>query len=110
MQKKSFQTILYSMAGVLVMLVILIAFNFITGLWRTRIDLTREKAYTLSQGTRAILRKIDTPIHIKLYCTRGEAATPDTVALRDYAEHAEDLLTEYKQAANGKLIIDKFDP
>jgi len=110
MQKKSFQTILYSMAGVLVMLVILIAFNFITGLWRTRIDLTREKAYTLSQGTRAILRKIDTPIHIKLYCTRGEAATPDTVALRDYAEHAEDLLTEYKQAAKGKLIIDKFDP
>ena len=31
MQKKSFQTILYSTAGVLAMLVILIAFNFITG-------------------------------------------------------------------------------
>jgi ABC-type uncharacterized transport system involved in gliding motility auxiliary subunit len=110
MQKKSFQTILYSMAGVLGMLVILIAFNFITGLGRTRIDLTREKAYTLSQGTRAILRKIDTPIHIKLYCTRGEAATPETVALKDYAQQVEDLLTEYKQASKGKLIIEKYDP
>ncbi|MGO8674618.1 MAG: Gldg family protein [Limisphaerales bacterium] len=110
MQKKSFQTILYSMAGVLGMLVILIAFNFITGIGRTRIDLTREKAYTLSQGTRAILRKIDTPIHIKLYCTRGEAATPETVALKDYAQQVEDLLTEYKQASKGKLIIEKYDP
>ena len=110
MQKKSFQTILYSTAGVAGMLVILIAFNFITGLGRTRIDLTREKAYTLSAGTRAILRKIDTPIHIKLYCTRGEAATPETVALRDYAQQVEDLLTEYKQASKGKLIIEKYDP
>ena len=31
MQKKSLQTILYSTAGVVVMLVILIAFNFIAG-------------------------------------------------------------------------------
>ena len=31
MQKKSLETILYSTAGVLVMLVILIAFNFIAG-------------------------------------------------------------------------------
>jgi ABC-type uncharacterized transport system involved in gliding motility auxiliary subunit len=110
MQKKSFQTILYSTAGVLGMLVILIAFNFITGLWRARVDLTREKAYTLSEGTRAILRKMDTPIHIKLYCTRGQAATPETVALKDYAAQVEDLLTEYKQAAGGKLIIEKYDP
>ncbi len=110
MQKKSVQTILYSTAGVLVMLAIVIALNFIAGLWRTRVDLTREKAYTLSEGTRAILRKIDTPIHIKLYCTRGEAATPETVALRDYAEQVENLLGEYKQAAKGKLIIEKYDP
>jgi len=110
MQQKSFQTFLYSTAGVAGMLVILIAFNFILGLWRTRIDLTQEKAYTLSAGTRAILKKIDTPIHLKLYCTRGEAATPDTVGLRDYAQQVEDLLTEYKQAARGKLVIEKYDP
>ena len=36
MQKKSLQTILYSTAGVVVMLVILIAFNFIAGAVRAR--------------------------------------------------------------------------
>ena len=110
MQKKSFQTILYSAAGVLGMLVILIAFNFITGLARARVDLTHERAYTLSDGTRAILRKIDTPIHLKLYCTQGETATPETVLLKNYAKQVEDLLDEFKQAAKGKLIIEKFDP
>jgi ABC-type uncharacterized transport system involved in gliding motility auxiliary subunit len=110
MQKKSFQTLLYSTAGVLGMLVILIAFNFITGLARARIDLTHEKAYTLSEGTRAILRKIDTPIHLKLYCTQGDSATPETVLLKNYAKQAEDLLGEFKQAAKGKLILEKYDP
>ena len=52
MQKKSLETILYSTAGVVVMLVILIAFNFIAGTARSRLDLTQEKAYTLSAGTR----------------------------------------------------------
>ena len=92
------------------MLAIVIAFNFITGLTRVRLDLTQEKAYTLSQGTRAILKKLDTPVHIKFYCTRAEASTPETVALRGYAQQVEDLLTEYKQAAHGKLIIEKYDP
>ena len=50
MQKKSLQTILYSTAGVVVMLVILIAFNFIAGTARARLDLTQEKAFTLSAG------------------------------------------------------------
>ena len=36
MQKKSLQTILYSTAGVVVMLVIIIAFNFIVGAVRAR--------------------------------------------------------------------------
>ena len=38
MQKKSLETVLYSAAGVLVMLVIIIAFNFIVGTARWRLD------------------------------------------------------------------------
>ena len=110
MQKKSLETILYSTAGILVMLAILIAFNFIAGFARSRLDLTHEKAYTLSQGTRAILKKIDTPIRIRFYCTQGETATPEAVLLKGYAKQVEDLLDEYKQAAKGKLIVEKYDP
>ena len=110
MQKKSLQTILYSTAGVVVMLVILIAFNFIAGAARTRLDLTQEKAYTLSAGTKAILKKLDTPVTIRFYCTQSESATPETVYLKGYARKVEDLLAEYKQVAGGKLKIEKYDP
>src|ERR1017187_6872661 len=110
MQKKSLQTILYSTVGVLVTLVILIALNFIAGTARKRLDLTQEKAYTLSAGTKAILEKLDTPVTIRFYCTQSESATPETVFLKGYARKVEDLLAEYKQAAGGKLKIEKYDP
>ena len=110
MQKKSLETILYSTAGVVVMLVILIVLNFIAGTARARLDLTQEKAFTLSAGTRAILKKLDTPVTIRFYCTQSESATPETVYLKGYARKVEDLLAEYRQVAGGKLRIEKYDP
>lgn len=110
MQKKSIETILYSSAGIIVMLVILIAANVVTGARPLRMDLTREKAYTLSAGTRAILLKLDTPVKIRFYCTQSDTATPDTVYLKDYARKVQDLLQEYKEIAGKNLIIQKFDP
>src|SRR5678809_331871 len=110
MKKKSFQTLIYSTIGVVLMALILIAFNFIAGAAKTRIDLTKEKAYTLSPGTKAILGKLDTPVKVRFYCTQPENSTPDTVYLKSYAKRVEDLLTEYKQAAHGKLVVEKYDP
>jgi ABC-type uncharacterized transport system involved in gliding motility auxiliary subunit len=110
MQKKSLQTILYSTVGVLVMLAILIAFNFIAATARTRLDLTQEKAYTLSAGTRDILKHLNTPVTIRFYCTQSENSTAQTVYLKNYARKVEDLLAEYKQVAGSKLKIEKYDP
>jgi len=110
MKKKSLETVLYSTVGVAAMALIVVAFNFISGTVKKRIDLTKEKAYTLSPGTKAILSKLDTPVKIRFYCTQTESSSPDTVYLRGYAKRVEDLLTEYKQAARGKLIIEKYDP
>jgi ABC-type uncharacterized transport system involved in gliding motility auxiliary subunit len=110
MQKKSLETILYSTLGVVVMLAVLILVNFILGFARTRKDMTQEQAYTLSAGTKAILKKLDTPVTIRFYCTQSESATPETVFLKGYARKVEDLLDEYKQVAGGKLKIEKYDP
>jgi len=110
MQKKTIETILYSTVGVVVMLAIIVVLNFIAGAARTRLDLTQEKAYTLSAGTRAILKKLDTPVKIRFYCTQGGEASSDTIYLRSYAKRVEDLLAEYKQAAHGKIIVEKYDP
>ena len=110
MQKKSLEAILYSSAGIAVMLVILIAANVIIGAFPMRADMTQEKAYTLSAGTRAVLRKLDTPVKVRFYCTQSETATPETVFLKDYARKVEDLLHEYKQIAGKNLVIEKYDP
>lgn len=109
MQKKSLETVLYSVAGVVIMAAILIGFNLVTGVVHKRIDLTQEKAYTLSDGTKAILKKLDTPVKMRFYCTQTENATPYTVYMKSYAKKVEDLLEEYRQASHGKLVIEKLD-
>src|ERR1043166_3010720 len=109
MKKKTIETILYSTGGVVAMAVILIAFNVIAGAFKERVDLTKEKAFTLSPGTKAILAKLDTPVKVRFYCSQGETA-PETVFLKGYARKVEDLLEEYRQLSHGKLIIEKYDP
>ncbi|MBI3881558.1 MAG: Gldg family protein [Verrucomicrobia bacterium] len=107
-QNKKLETLLYSGLGVLGVAVVLVALNFILGLAKTRVDLTAEKLYTLTPGTKAILKKLDTPVKIRLYYTQSEAMMP--VPLKTYAMRVEDLLGEYKQLAKGNLEIEKFDP
>lgn len=110
MQKKSVETILYSAAGVIVMLVLLIAVNLITGAAPLRVDMTQEKAYTLSGGTRDVLKELKSPVKIRFYCTQGGISAPEAVYLRDYARRVEDLLHEYQQIAGKNLVIQKLDP
>src|SRR5256714_8994284 len=90
------------------MLVLLVVINVIGAQAKQRVDLTSDRAYTLSAGTRAILAKIDTPVQVRFYCTRGGNAMPP--ALKNYARRVEDLLGEYQQAAKGKIEIRKLDP
>ncbi len=107
MKNRNIETLLYSTIGVVAMLVLLIVINFILGAWRLRFDLTEEKAYTLSDGTKKILSKLDTPVKIRFYFSRGEE-TP--VFLKNYAQRVEDLLAEFRQASRGKITIEKYDP
>lgn len=110
MKKNQIETILYSTAGVLIMLVLLVAVNILFDAMPLRADLTAEKAYTLSAGTKDLLRKLDTPVKIRLYCTQAESSTPETIFLKNYAKKVEDLLAEYKQIGGKNIIIEKYDP
>lgn len=110
MKNKGIQTILYSALGVVAMALILIAFNVVTGAFKVRVDLTEEKAYTLSPGTHAILKNIELPIKIRYYCTQPDSASRETVYLRGHARLVEDLLQEFKQAGGGRLIVEKYNP
>src|SRR3954469_25128153 len=108
MNKKPFETYLYSTIGIVAVALILIALNFIAGRARARGDLTAEKAYTLSPGTKAILAKLDTPVQLRFYCTKNTANMP--VFLTNYAQRIDDLLTEYRQASKGQIEIQRLNP
>ncbi len=105
--KKTSENVLYSTLGVAAVFGALVAANFIASRAPMRIDLTAEKAYTLSPGTKAILAKLDTPVQIRFYCTRNESMPPQ---LKHYAQNVEDLLNEYKQASKGQIEIKKLNP
>src|SRR4029077_21282040 len=108
MKKRGLETYLYSFVGVAAMLVLLVVINMIAAHAKQRIDLTADRAYTLSPGTRAILAKIDTPVVIRFYCTRAGTAMPPV--LKTYAQRVEDLLGEYRQGDRDKIDIQKLDP
>jgi len=106
--KKRFETYLYSAIGVAVMAVIVIAINIIVRPMTTRLDLTEDKAYTLSDGTKRVLSKLDTPVQIRFYFSQKDPATP--VDLKTYAARVEDMLNEYKLLAKGNIELKKLDP
>jgi len=108
MNKKHLEMMLYSAGGVVALLVILIAVNFILGAFNLRADLTQGSVYTLSPGTKAILSRLEAPVKIRYYYSQGSSAVP--VGLKTFAKRVEDLLGEYERAGHGKVIVEKLDP
>ena len=106
--KRRFETYLYSTIGVAVTAVIVIALNVIVRPLTERLDLTENHLYTLSDGTKHILGKLDTPVQIRFYFSQRDAATP--VELKTYASRVEDMLNEYKLLSHGNIEIKKLDP
>src|SRR3990172_4982074 len=105
---KKYQTILYSSGGIVAIFVILVLANFVLGAVKQRIDLTEGALYTLSEGTRGVIGKLDSPVKIRFYFSQSDAGVP--LALKAFGRRVEDLLGEFRQASGGKIIVEKFDP
>jgi ABC-type uncharacterized transport system involved in gliding motility auxiliary subunit len=108
MKQKNLETILYSTVGVAAMFVVMVAFYVVIHSLKLRLDVTAEKTHTLSAGSKRILGKLDSRVTVRFYCTQADNAMPP--ALRTYAQHIEDMLAEYKEAAHGHIVIQKLDP
>ncbi len=105
---KKYETFLYSAGGLVAIFIILVLLNFVLGAVKGRIDLTQGKLYTLSDGTRAVLRKLDGPVKIRFYFSQSDNSVP--LPIKAYGRHVEDLLGEFRQASNGNLAVEKLDP
>jgi len=104
---KKYEHLVYSAIGLVALFLVLVAANFLVARVPARIDLTDGNLYTLSSGTRKVLRGLESPVRVKLYMSQGEAVP---VPLRSFAQRVEDLVREFKAAAGDKIILEKLDP
>ncbi len=100
--------VLMSLGGILIAVALLIALNVLAGvsLAGYRIDLTANKLYTLSEGSKQVLSKLEEPITLKFFRSK-ELANKYVAA---YSQRVEELLVEYKNRAGGKITLEVLDP
>src|SRR5262249_16295285 len=70
-------------------------------------DLTDGRLYTLSEGTKQVLRGLKSPVRLKVYISQGEAVP---VQLRGYAQRVDDMVREFKSIAGANLVVEKYNP
>jgi ABC-2 type transport system permease protein len=79
---------------------------------RLKVDITDQRIYSLSAGTRAILGKLNQPIKAKLYYTETAAMkAPDQIRyFNTYYEFVKALLREYVAVSKGMVQLEIIDP
>jgi ABC-type uncharacterized transport system involved in gliding motility auxiliary subunit len=98
-----------SLAALLCITLMLVATNIIAArVPPVRLDLTAERLYTLSEGTRRTLDRIDETITLRFYySTQLGTAIPSYGV---YAQRVRELLDQYIAAAHGKLRVEIYQP
>ena len=82
--------------------------NLIISSLPLRIDLTAEKLYTLSDGSKAVLGKLEEDVTLKFYFSASSAEMP--MAIKTYATQVKNLLKEYELAGGGRVVLESYDP
>jgi ABC-type uncharacterized transport system involved in gliding motility auxiliary subunit len=108
MKNRKFETPLYVVVGLVAMAVLLVGANVVVSKLKLRADLTDERAFTLSEGTRQILANLSSPVQVRFYFSQSEEAMP--MGLKNYAQNVSDLLDAMRTASGGKLQIQRLDP
>ena len=95
-------------AGIL--LVGVIVLNIIAGFAKNaRIDTTSEKIFSLSAGTKEILKTVEGDIEIDMYFSRSRDEVP--VNIKNQADRVENLLRQFKNNyGGGEMALTIIDP
>lgn len=91
-------------------IVFFLAFNALinTVFTSTRLDLTEDQLFTLSDGTREVLANVEEPIDLRFYYSeKFDEIGPD---IARHADRVRELLDEYERLSDGKIRIEVFDP
>lgn len=103
-------TRLVSTGGLLLAVALFIAVNIVSNQTLTawRLDVTENRLFTLSQGTKNILDDLEEPITLRYYFSaKLFAGIP---SLQTYGVRVRDLIEEYVAKSHGRLKLTVIDP
>jgi len=87
------------------LIIIIVAVNLIASQFHYRLDLTKEKRYTLSEPTRKLLSNLDDNINVDIFL-KGDLKA----GIKKLSKSTEELLSEFKEYGRGKIHFRFFDP
>ena len=74
-----------------------------------RLDLTQNRLYTLTPGTKAVLAELKEPVNLYYYFSR-DAAAKQSPLLMPYATRVREFLEEIAARSGGKVHLRVVDP
>ena len=86
----------------------LVLVNYLASAIPVRIDATAESIYSLSDGTKTMLSKIEEPVTLELYFSEDADGLP--IAYKNYAARVQEMLRQYVRSARGKLTLNVINP
>jgi ABC-type uncharacterized transport system involved in gliding motility auxiliary subunit len=101
---------LFSGAGLVAVVLLLIAINLAAGLLLkgVRLDMTENRLYTLSEGTKNILGQLDEKITLRFYFSERQFS--GMPAMASYGQRVRELLEQYVELADGRIELVIKDP
>ncbi|MBL9201709.1 MAG: GldG family protein, partial [Opitutaceae bacterium] len=94
--------------AIVLLLVGLVLVNYLASSIPVRVDATAESIYSLSEGTKRMLGKIEENVVIDLYFTKDANNLP--IAYKNYAARVQEMLRQYVRASRGKLTLNIVNP
>ena len=96
--------------GLILLVALFFGINILAGrvARSARIDLTSQKLYTLTEGSRNIARSIDEPIKLTLYLS--DKSMQGLPGLVSYAQRVREVLDEFSAMSGGKIVVNAVDP
>lgn len=97
-------------SSLLMAVVMLLAVNIISDktLSAVRIDLTESQLYTLSDGSKNILKNLEEPITLRFFLS--QKLVTGLPSISGYAIRVRELLEEYQRTAGGNIKLMMIDP
>ena len=96
--------------AIVLLLALFLAANVLAtmGLSRARLDLTQGRLYTLTSGSREIVKDINEPIRLTLFYSGSRVSgRPD---VQSYGRRVKEVLDAYRVNSGGMVIVEHVDP